>query len=455
MTTAHMGNPTTYSYTPDGLSGIVRYDSRTSAYTPYAVETDHLGSITALYNSSGTKVLAASYDAWGKRTVTTGTLEFRRGFTGHEHIDGYDLINMNSAIEREHGEFYSPVPSVSRMGEANGRVYDPLIGRFLSPDPFVQMPDFSQNFNRYSYCLNNPYKYTDPSGEFFTALAGMFCPALLPIGISIDIGWMSGAHKSYYYQDVSMFEGACRGALSGAVSGALSMVGGGTLVENMLCGMFEGATSSSLDAALWGEKNKSGVYLRGMAYGALFTLLTSQNIRNFIKGKGFFNNERVFANFREGKYIIPDGVDWQQYCLEYFGFEGKYNPDIRSKNYKSDSYLGTTDPKIAEIYYGDLAFENYSTLYGTYTKESYHLQKIKNNISLYELPDDLQGIGIDYYLEEIYGYIYAYKRQGLFMGNKIHFSGVEYYQSQLDILDVSYPTYPSRYSWIYKLPRRW
>ena len=167
-----INDATTYSYTPDGLSGIVRYDSRTSSYTPYAVETDHLGSITSLYNSSGTKVMGASFDTWGKRTVTTGTLEFRRGYTGHEHIDGYDLINMNSAIEREHGECYSPVPSVSRMGEANGRVYDPLIGRFLSPDPFVQMPDFSQSFNRYSYCLNNPYKYTDPDGEFVVALVG-------------------------------------------------------------------------------------------------------------------------------------------------------------------------------------------------------------------------------------------------------------------------------------------
>ena len=136
-------NNTTYSYTPDGLSGIVRYNSRASTYTPYAVETDHLGGITALYNSSGTKVLAASYDAWGKRTVTTGTLEFRRGYTGHEHIDGFDLINMN------------------------GRVYDPLIGRFLSPDMYVQLPGFSQSFNRYSYCLNNPLKYTDPSGDFF------------------------------------------------------------------------------------------------------------------------------------------------------------------------------------------------------------------------------------------------------------------------------------------------
>jgi len=46
----------------------------------------------------------------------------------------------------------------------NGRVYDPWLGRFLSPDPFVQSPGNSQSYNRYSYCLNNPLKYIDPSG---------------------------------------------------------------------------------------------------------------------------------------------------------------------------------------------------------------------------------------------------------------------------------------------------
>ncbi|MGC8825332.1 MAG: RHS repeat-associated core domain-containing protein, partial [Bacteroidales bacterium] len=55
-----------------------------------------------------------------------------RGFTGHEHIDLFELVNMN------------------------GRVYDPRLGRFLSPDNNVQAPTNSQNLNRYSYCLNNP-----------------------------------------------------------------------------------------------------------------------------------------------------------------------------------------------------------------------------------------------------------------------------------------------------------
>lgn len=65
-----------------------------------------------------------------------------RGFTGHEHLPEFGLINMN------------------------GRLYDPLLGRFLSPDNNVQMPDFSQSFNRYSYAFNNPLIYTDPDGEW-------------------------------------------------------------------------------------------------------------------------------------------------------------------------------------------------------------------------------------------------------------------------------------------------
>ncbi|OIR25422.1 hypothetical protein BGC33_06485 [Bathymodiolus thermophilus thioautotrophic gill symbiont] len=57
----------------------------------------------------------------------------------------------------------------------NGRVYDPSIGRFLSADPNIQSPYNTQSYDRYSYVLNNPLKYTDPSGflfEWFGDLAG-------------------------------------------------------------------------------------------------------------------------------------------------------------------------------------------------------------------------------------------------------------------------------------------
>jgi hypothetical protein len=47
----------------------------------------------------------------------------------------------------------------------NGRVYDPVLARFLSPDPVMQDPTNTQDYNKYTYCLNNPLSYTDPSGN--------------------------------------------------------------------------------------------------------------------------------------------------------------------------------------------------------------------------------------------------------------------------------------------------
>jgi len=79
----------------------------------------------------------------------------------------------------------------------NGRMYDPVTCRFLSPDPYIQMPDNSQNFNRYSYCLNNPLKYTDPSGEWLGIddlfIAGIgFVAGYVSNGISTgNWGWSS------------------------------------------------------------------------------------------------------------------------------------------------------------------------------------------------------------------------------------------------------------------------
>ena len=75
-------------------------------------------------------------------------------------------------------------------------------GRMLSPDNYVQFPDYSQNFNRYSYCLNNPLVYTDPGGEFIFTLASLIAApftggaslALLLYTIGADIGmWQGGS----------------------------------------------------------------------------------------------------------------------------------------------------------------------------------------------------------------------------------------------------------------------
>lgn len=79
-------------------------------------------------------------DNWTYTGVPTVLDWLYRGFTGHEHQPQFALINMN------------------------GRMYDPATGRMISPDNYVQSPYYSQSFNRYTYCFNNPLKFIDPTG---------------------------------------------------------------------------------------------------------------------------------------------------------------------------------------------------------------------------------------------------------------------------------------------------
>jgi RHS repeat-associated protein len=129
--------------------------------------TDRLGSPMAMSAADGTLRERMAYDTWGKRrtldganldntpqgsTPTPDSIDGQtdnRGFTGHEMLDALDLVHMN------------------------GRIYDPLIGRFVSADPILQDPMNGQSYNRYSYVMNNPTNLTDPTG--FVAVDGGAC----------------------------------------------------------------------------------------------------------------------------------------------------------------------------------------------------------------------------------------------------------------------------------------
>ncbi|WP_159521669.1 FG-GAP-like repeat-containing protein [Sunxiuqinia indica] len=194
----------------------------------YYILRDYLGSITHVVKASDLSADEYSFDAWGRRrsandwsyTLDTNDKELfaGRGFTGHEHLPEFGLINMN------------------------GRLYDPLLERFLSPDENVQMPDFTQNFNRYSYALNNPLRYTDPSGEFiFTLLAAIIPGAqpLLPLAIAADVSWMTdyavqaatnylsnpnGKPEDWFFKDIDIVDLGVS-AVAGAASQGLANVG--------------------------------------------------------------------------------------------------------------------------------------------------------------------------------------------------------------------------------------
>ena len=136
----------------------------------------------------------------------------------------------------------------------NGRMYDPVLGRFLSPDNYVQMPTSAQSFNRYSYCLNNPLKYVDPDGENPLVIIGFVVGAYIG-GSLANNGELNPLQ--WDYKEISTYLGIGVGALIGGVSGyALVNPGSFNFVFNATTPWTSVGTTLSADIATVGFSTK-------------------------------------------------------------------------------------------------------------------------------------------------------------------------------------------------------
>ena len=337
----------------DGNTIAIRENGTVKNYHAF---TDNLGSILSVVDENGTKVFEASYDAWGKQTVTLNSIGLHRGYTGHEMLSEFDIINMN------------------------GRLYDPVLGRFLSPDNYVQMPDNSQNFNRYSYCLNNPLKYTDPSGEFWNliigvAIGGVFnwashgfqlnakglgyfatgavagaVGAGLASGVNVAMAggnfWTGAAGLAKGIASTGFLTGAASGASAGFAGGFIfgagnSWVGGSSFGKGLLAGLGSGSI---------------GALEGGFAGGLLGGLDALDKGTNFWTGKASFNTTGAMA-CTEGApsdFRIGDLID-----VKYKGmFKGQYVYESKQLGtYASGNYAGFTLPDQG-IVVGDGVFSS-------------------------------------------------------------------------------------------------
>ena len=268
-------------YYLDGGTILIRENG---VLKPYIAFTDHLGSILSVIGADGAKVFDASYDAWGRQTVALNTIGLQRGYTGHEMLPEFGIINMN------------------------GRLYDPLLGRFFSPDNYVQLPDFSQSYNRYSYCLNNPLKYTDPSGELFGIDDAIIAFALFNTASSMmqaafngDNIWKAGAlsllSSAASYGIGSAFGGVgslgkelLRAGAHGISGGLFSMLSGG----NFGSGLASGAISSGLGSYAQGMRMNPGLMIfSSAAMGGVAAWVSGGNfLQGALQGMkiGFFNH---------------------------------------------------------------------------------------------------------------------------------------------------------------------
>ncbi len=290
-----------YVSTPNGINGCYVTDSVGEGEF-YYLERDYLGSLIAVYKEDASLYKEFNYDPWGRRRDAANWTQFAsaeedlftRGYTGHEHIVGFGLINMN------------------------GRIYDSRLARMLSPDNYVQKPDLTQNLNRYGYCLNNPMLYTDPTGDFFW----------LPIIIGAALYATANTVIHYNNGDIHDIWDAlgyfAQGAVTGAVAGATWSIG------------IAGVASGSLAAQIGG-----GAILAGKGINAISTIASAasdvENAGKILMGRAYTDKNL------DGDFLSPIIQGVSRYTWEGFQTWVGYNyTQFRNTAGKVDrvDYLG-------------------------------------------------------------------------------------------------------------------
>lgn len=241
----------------DGNIVAVRV-KKNNADSLYYIHTDHLGSWNRVLDQNKNTRMHCHYDPWGNRKLYTNwktdytatSFLFDRGFTGHEHLDPFNIINMNA------------------------RLYDPVIGRFFSPDNYVASTTSSQDLNRYSYCRNNPLSFTDPDGEWIHLVIGAV--------IGGAINWiLHGAEFTWQgagYFGVGSFAGAVGAGIGAGVSSAIAGTGFGAGFIGASSAV-TAASSFLSGAAIGGTSGTVAGFTTGLGNG----LVSGQNFGNALQ----------------------------------------------------------------------------------------------------------------------------------------------------------------------------
>jgi RHS repeat-associated protein len=256
-------------------AGALQVASVSPGSTNYFVA-DHLGSTNLLVNGSPSIERTTRYLPFGGAYDTSGTADDDHKYTGQRLDDASGLYYYGA------------------------RYYDPQMGRFITPDTFVQDPFDPQSLNRTAYTRNNPIIYSDPDGHF------IFAAVLIGAAIGGGLAGTQGRPFSSEAWRNFNWEAARVGALSGAVAGgtgawAASALGGTALGGLGLAGSigigagaggiagFAGyATSSGLTGSPMTWRGVGLAVGSGVVVGGVLGGLTSPHLMPYLRGSESF-----------------------------------------------------------------------------------------------------------------------------------------------------------------------
>lgn len=318
---------------------------------------DYIGSILAISDQAGNRLEQRHYDAWGnlthlkignapiltdKAAINGASLLINRGYTGHEHFMNVGIIHMN------------------------GRLYDPLLRRFLNADENIQDPTNTQNYNKYGYVMNNPLMYNDPSGEFLAWLFGSIVGGYLN-GVAANNGQWNPVKWDWARTWSAVLGGAIGGA---AISGAL-----GTITSNpgAIKFVLPGIVSGGLNSAFTG-----GNFLGGAVGGLSYS--------GNLSGNSITSTDGISNAY---KYVIsPDYNDVTNRQNDW----GDYSP--LTKEIYAQYILGRGRGELTpadQNFLGNL-FENQFIKWG---QLNIHNGFAKNNTKFYNtIPDGVEAFSI-------------------------------------------------------------
>ncbi len=280
--------------------------------------TDHLGSTTALTDATGNVLQLLEYDPWGQVTKDIGDNYAHYRYTGQEYDPEIGLYNYKA------------------------RLYAPGIGRFISADPIVPDPANPQALNRYTYTINNPLRYVDPSGyDFWSDLWkgikrnwAYITAAVIVLATITAMVFIPGAGA--VLAPVLQSE-----ILSGIYGGVSAAQAGGDVGLGILFGVVVGGATAYLGGLIptetggfWAQvfKNFGAGFIKGFGFGATL---------GFQGGKGNIEDILLTGAIVGGIY---GGLAASKVLI--FGRNITYEPKVQEMIKRAEEFYGQDLSKV-------------------------------------------------------------------------------------------------------------